>query len=157
MRDDSRDEVYVDIDREIEVLSFIFPTISRSHFYHVETGTIGVKLRYEPTFSDIDAIDVLLEYPNGYPETPPRIWVTAPEIDPRSDMVVEFDHRNDARVDYLDPDDWASSMNGFHAAALMKAWVAEYCHWLSNTEPSDRSLNRIVEELTASVDSYRSG
>jgi len=154
--DDSsqNDEVYVDVGTEINALQNLFPTISVSEFYHVETGTIGVKLRYELSFGDIDAVDVLLEYPYDYPVIPPRMWVTNPEIDPESGMVIEYDHRNDARADYIDVNQWDSSMNGFHAAAMMKEWVAEYCHWVSGTETHQDSLEELVGDLADSVDSY---
>lgn len=145
---------YVDIDDEISALQNLFPTISRSEFYHVETGTIGAKLRYIPTASEHDVFDVLMEYPRSYPLDPPRMWVTNPSIEPNYEMVIEFDHRNDARADYLHADDWDSSLNGFHAATVMKSWIARYCQWLEG-DPQPETLDDTLSELSAAVRQYR--
>lgn len=145
---------YIDIEAEIEVLQNLFPTISRAEFYYVETGTIGAKLRYIPTSSEHDVFDVLMEYPQSYPNDPPRMWVTDPQIDPDSGMVLDFDHRNDALVNYIDRDQWDPSMNGFHAATMMKSWIASYCQWLEGEEQPER-VEEALSELSLTIERYR--
>lgn len=156
MTDDTYSEdIYIDISAEVDALQNLFPTISRAEFYHVETGTVGAKLQYIPTSGSIDTFDVLLEYPRSYPNVSPRMWVTDPPIDPDSRMVVRFDDRGHALVDYLDDDDWHRSMNGFHAATMMKSWIASYCQWVDGDDHSGDSLEPLVAELSSAVKHYR--
>lgn len=148
-------DIYIDIPAEVAALQNLFPTISEGDFYHVETGTVGAKLRYITTSGSIDTFDVLLEYPRPYPVVPPRMWVTDPPINPDSGMIVEFDDCGHALVDYLHADDWNRSMNGFHAATMMKSWIGAYCHWVDGNDSGDDSLEPIVEELSSTVERYR--
>ncbi len=118
----------VDISEEITELRGVIPNVSRSDFYELNNGNVGVIVYYKPTEYQFDTFEILIEYTPGYPDRPPNAWVLDPEIDSNSPHIWEWDN-GDPRICFIKPANWDSSYTSYDAAAMIKSWVWAYCNW----------------------------
>lgn len=126
--------VDIDISNELYELRGVFPDLSRSDFYHMANGNIGVKVTYETEDFFTDDFDVLIEYHDGYPDSEPNAWVQDPKIDDSNPHHYGFDEYGDCHICYVGSQNWSFTYTGFDAAMMIKTWIFSYCHWQDTGE-----------------------
>jgi len=82
----------LNMNEEIRALSTLFDGISRSDFWVLDNGNVGVELSMVPTSDAVDRFEILVEYDDSFPEYPPRVWVQKPDLSSDDEAVVEVDH-----------------------------------------------------------------
>lgn len=126
-RREHRESLPLNVDEEIRALSTMFGGISRSDFWILDNGNVGVELSMVPTSDAVDAFEILVEYDDTFPEYPPRVWVQKPELGSDDEAVVEVDHYGDARIQYIDPHTWAEQKSTEIALEYLAGWATAYC------------------------------
>lgn len=122
----------VDINREIEELRGVFPNIGRESFYELDNGNVGAILNYRTDSSQVDDFQVLLEYPPGYSNMPPKAWIMEPDLRNDTPHVWGTDDEGKPMICFIDPDDWYSSLTSYDAVVMIKSWVYAYCNWVES-------------------------
>lgn len=125
---------YIDIDREVRELRAVFPEVSRSDFYELDNGNVGVIVTYRTDSRSVDDFEVLIEFPRGYPDDAPRAWIQSPEIPSSTPHTLGTDGSGDVAICYQGPSNWNSNYTGYDAAVMIKSWVYAYCNWKENDE-----------------------
>lgn len=124
----------IDIDEEVYELQGVFPGISREDFYQLDNGNVGVVVYYRPDDFSFPEFEVLLEYPAGYPDLPPKAWILDPELEPGTKHVWGTDEYGSPMVCFIDPDDWSPDLTSYDAAVMVKTWIYAYCNWVRHDE-----------------------
>lgn len=119
----------LDIDREMKELQGVFPDINRGDFYDLDNGNIGTVLYYDTTSRTVNDFKILMEFPPGYPDMPPKGWVMKPKL---RDDTPHIWGKEDGQpmICFIDPDDWSSRLTSYDAAVMIKTWVYAYCNWV---------------------------
>lgn len=147
-RAETERSISLNIDEEARALSTMFDNISRTDFWVLDNGNIGVELSMVPTSDAVDRFDILLEYDNSFPDYPPRVWVQKPDLSSDDEAVVEVDHYGDARVQYMEPHVWAQQKSTKLALEHLAGWATAYCKQQESTtgEEMIRQTRRYAEE-----------
>lgn len=124
-------QTHVDIGKEVTELRGVFPDISRSDFYELDNGNVGVQVSYDPIQYQ-ETFDILLEYTPSYPDMPPKAWIQSPSIHADSPHVWGKDDYGNVMICFIDPDDWRPSLTSYDAAIMIQTWVFAYCNWIEN-------------------------
>jgi len=138
----------LNVNEEIRALSTMFDGISKSDFWVLDNGNIGVELSLVPTSDAVDSFEILLEYDDSFPEYPPRVWVQSPDLSSDDEAVVEVDYHGDARIEYIDPHTWAQQQNTEIALEHLAEWATAYCKRQESTtgEEMIRQTREYAEE-----------
>ena len=122
----------MNVSEEVYELRGVFPDVTRSDFYELNNGNVGVLVDYSIEDHSIDRFVVLIEYIEEYPSEPPRAWISEPEIEQSCPHIMGFDENGHAQISYADPNSWDSNYTSFDAAVMIKWWVYAYCNWVEN-------------------------
>lgn len=120
----------VNINEEIAELRGQFPNVDRSDFYELDNGNIGVIVNIDTTGSYSKGLfEVMIEYPPGYPNSPPKAWVMSPEVDGGCGHIYNFDENGHANICFTGDRNWSPEYTSYDAAAMVKSWIFGYCKW----------------------------
>ena len=119
----------VDIGEAAHELRGVFPDLSRSDFYYLDNGNVGVEVTYATEGYANDDFNVLIEYHGGYPDAPPNAWIQHPDIDSSCPHGYGEDDYGNYRACYIYPDQWKPRYTSYDAAIMIKTWVYAYCNW----------------------------
>ena len=120
----------VDIKQEINELRGVFPNVSRSDFYDLDNGNVGVILNYQTDNHQVGDFQVLMEFPPGYRNMPPKVWIMEPNLQSNTPHVWGTDDDGKPMVCYIDPEDWSPNLTSYDAAVMVKTWIFAYCNWV---------------------------
>lgn len=151
--------LYIDIDTEIGTLQEIAPSISRKNFHFLDNSNIGVEIVFVYSQDTTEEFKVLIEYPESYPDQPPNMWITSPDIDATSVLIAESDEFGNVKADYIAPQDWDPSYNSGDAARLMQTWITHYMNSRgqdTNESTLQRYMDRAQEEISRLRNQYES-
>jgi ubiquitin-protein ligase len=119
----------IDVRKEIEELRGHFPDVSRSDFYELDNGNIGVVLQISTSGQyALGTFEVVLEFPLGYPDIPPNAWVNNPDLD-ESCGHVYYTENGQGKICFTADKEWDPRYTSYDAVAMIKSWIFGYCKW----------------------------
>jgi hypothetical protein len=120
---------HIDIDEEVYELGGVFPSIGRSDFFELDNGNVGAVVYYQPDDRSCPEFEVLIEFPQGYPDKPPSAWVMDPDIDSGTPHTWGTDSDGNMKICYIKPSRWSSDLTSYDSAAMIKTWIFAYCNY----------------------------
>jgi hypothetical protein len=122
----------MDVYEEVHELQGVFPEVTRSDFWELDNGNIGVTVTYETKSIFEDDFDVLIEFTSSYPDSAPNAWVESPDIREDCKHTYYTDDYGNTKICYLEPENWYPWYTSYDAAVMIKSWVYAYCNWVNN-------------------------
>ena len=120
----------LDVNKEVRELRGVFPNLTRSDFWELENGNTGVDVKYKTDSVFEDNFDILIEFPRSYPDSAPIAWVESPKIREDCEHIYSIDSEGNAKICYIEPDNWYPWYTSYDAAVMIKSWVYAYCNWV---------------------------
>jgi ubiquitin-protein ligase len=122
----------IDISEQLHELQGVFPEATRDDFYELDNGNIAVAVKYHTEDYTKPNFDVLIEFPQNFPQGPPEVWVIEPEIKEGTGHVWGRDQHGHAKICYIKPDKWSPNYTVYDTALMAKTWFYAYCNWLDS-------------------------
>ena len=120
---------HINLDEEIYELQGVFQSIGKSDFFELNNGNVGAVVYYRPDDYSFPEFEILIEFPQGYPDKPPNAWVMEPNIESGTPHVWKRDENGNTKICYIKPARWSSDLTSYDAAVMIQTWVYAYCHY----------------------------